>query len=207
MQQTRRWSEEKKEWTFYGHDVIGERVTRAILSDLKFPLETVNTVSKLVRWHMFFSDTEQITHSAVRRLISNVGKDLVWDLMNVRVCDRVGTGRPKENPYRLRKYKAMVEEVLDDPVSLGMLKIDGRRIMDVTKLPAGPKIGHILFALFNEVLDNPKLNKANVLERKALELSKLEDDTLKKLGEAGKGTKKREESERIKKIRSKHWVK
>lgn len=57
---------------------------------------------------MFFSDTEQISLSAVRRLIVNVGKENVWDLMDLRVCDRIGTGRPKEDPYRLRMYKVVV---------------------------------------------------------------------------------------------------
>jgi hypothetical protein len=61
---------------------------------------------------MFFADTENITLSAVRRMITNVGRENIWDLMDVRACDRIGTGRPKENPYRLRKYKAMIEEAL-----------------------------------------------------------------------------------------------
>src|SRR3990172_9278246 len=65
--------------------------------------ETIEKVVNLVRWHMFFSDTEKITLSAVRRLVANVGKENVWDLIDMRGCDRVGTGRPKENPYRLRK--------------------------------------------------------------------------------------------------------
>jgi tRNA nucleotidyltransferase (CCA-adding enzyme) len=116
-------------------------MAKKILSDLKFPQKTIDKVVKLIRWHMFFSDTETITHSAVRRLIANVGRDNVADLMNVRIADRIGTGRPKESPYRLRKYQAMIEEVLRDPVSVGMLKIDGKRIMDVTNETPGPKIG------------------------------------------------------------------
>ncbi|OHA88199.1 MAG: hypothetical protein A2741_01100 [Candidatus Zambryskibacteria bacterium RIFCSPHIGHO2_01_FULL_43_27] len=204
--ETRRWSEEKKEWTFYGHEVIGERVVKKILKDMRFPKETINIVSKLVRWHMFFSDTEQITLSAVRRMVSNVGKDLVWDLMDLRICDRVGTGRPKENPYRLRKYKAMVEEVLEDAVSVGMLKIDGARVMKITNLPPGPKIGYILHALLEEVLENPKLNTSKKLELMAENLAILSDSELKKIGEKGKDTKEKVEEKRVKNIRKKYWV-
>lgn len=204
--ETRRWAPEKEEWTFFGHEVVGERVTRKILKDLRFPGEIIDIVPRLVRWHMFFSDTEQITHSAVRRLIANVGKDKVWDLMNVRVCDRIGTGRPKENPYRLRKYKAMIEEVLEDPVSVGMLKIDGLRIMEVTGIPPGPKIGHILHALLEEVLEKPTLNTKETLEKMATELSKLSDSELMTLGEKGKETKEKEDQERVKNIRKRHWV-
>jgi exodeoxyribonuclease-1 len=67
-------------------------------------------------------------------MIVNVGQENIWDLMNVRICDRIGTGRPKADPYRLRKYKSMVEEALRDPVSVGMLKIDGKKIMEVAKI-------------------------------------------------------------------------
>jgi tRNA nucleotidyltransferase (CCA-adding enzyme) len=204
--ETRRWSEEKGEWTFYGHEVVGEKVTKNILKNLKFSSEIIEKVTKLVRWHMFFSDTEQITHSAVRRMVANVGKDLVWDLMNVRVCDRIGTGRPKENPYRLRKYKSMVEEVLEDPVSVGMLKIDGSRIMEITKLPPSPKIGHILHALLEEVLENPSLNSEDLLENRAIELSKLDDESLTKLGMEGIEVKESAEDKRVTEIRKKHWV-
>ena len=203
---TRRWSEEKKEWTFYGHDVVGARITKKILQRLKFPKDTIEIVSRLVRWHMFFSDTETITLSAVRRMISNVGKEYIWDLMDVRICDRIGTGRPKESPYRLRKYRAMVDEASRDPLTVGMLKINGEVIIRVTKINPGPKIGYILHALLEEVLDDPNKNSAEYLEKKALELSLLSEKELQERGEQGKTRRKNEEGKVIKEIRSRHWV-
>ncbi|PIQ68360.1 MAG: hypothetical protein COV91_04490 [Candidatus Taylorbacteria bacterium CG11_big_fil_rev_8_21_14_0_20_46_11] len=204
---TKRWSPEKKEWTFYGHDVVGSRVTEKALRRLKFPVKTIEKVSKLVRWHMFFSDTEQISLSAVRRLLAKVGKENVWDLMDVRVCDRIGTGRPKEEPYRLRKYQSMIEEVMRDPVTVGMLKINGSKIIDVTQETPGPRIGFILHALLEEVLEKPSLNTDEYMENRAKELSKLSDGDLKELGEKGKEKKEGEESKEIEEIRRKYWVK
>jgi tRNA nucleotidyltransferase (CCA-adding enzyme) len=115
--------------TFFGHEVVGERVTRETLESLKFSRETINKVALLVRWHMFFSDPDEITLSAVRRLIARVGEENIWDLINLRICDRIGTGRPKEEPYRLRKFESMIEEALKAPVSLKKLKINGDNIM------------------------------------------------------------------------------
>lgn len=204
---TRRWSPEKNEWTFYGHEVVGERMTRTILKNLKYSNDIVETVSLLVRWHMFFSDTEQITPSAARRMVANVGKDLVWDLMNLRVCDRVGTGRPKENPYRLRKYKAMLEEVMRDPVTVGMLAIDGKGIMETTGMKPNPKIGFILHALLDEVLENPTLNTKENLEKRALLLAEMTESDLKELGEKGKLSKEKEDQKLVDQIRKKHQVK
>jgi poly(A) polymerase/tRNA nucleotidyltransferase (CCA-adding enzyme) len=193
--------------TFYNHEVVGARVTRETLNTLKFPKKVVEKVTLLVRWHMFFADTEQITLSAVRRLITKVGQENIWDLMNLRACDRIGTGTPKEDPYRLRKYHAMIDEALRDPISVGMLKIDGKQIMNVTHVTPGPKVGQILHALFDEVIEDPAKNTAEYLEKRALELVSLPDTELKALAEAGKETLEDEEGKELHQIRKKHSVK
>ncbi|MEI6238704.1 MAG: HD domain-containing protein [bacterium] len=205
--ETRRFSRETDKYTFYGHEVVGSRVTKKMLERLRFPVKTIEKVTKLARWHMFFSDTEQITLSAVRRMIANVGKENIWDLMNVRASDRIGTGRPKENPYRLRKYQAMIEEAMRDPISVGMLKTDGKRLMEVTRETPGPRLGYILHALLEDVLDDPKLNTEEYLDKKAIELSKKTDIELKKLGEEGKLKKEEEDDAKITEIRGKFNVK
>jgi len=203
----RRWDDKAKTWTFYGHEVVGSRVTKKILENLRFSRETIEKVVNLVRWHMFFSDTEKITHSAVRRLVANVGKENIWDLINMRGCDRIGTGRPKENPYRLRKYKSMVEEVMRDPISVGMLKINGKKIIELLNISPGPKVGQILNALLEEVLDDPTLNNEEYLNKKTIELSKMSDIELKEIGEKGKLKKEEADEKEINKIKGKHFVK
>ncbi len=204
---TRRRDEVQDLWTFYGHEVVGARMVAEILTDLRYSKKIIEKVTKLVRWHMFFADTEQISLSAVRRIISSVGRDNIWDLMNLRGADRMGMGRPKESPYRLRKYHSMVEEAMTDPVSVGMLKIDGKKLMEVTHETPGPKIGYVLHALLEEVLENPALNTDIYLKKRSKELIKLEISELKKLGDSGKETKEKEEGKKIEEIRKKHWVK
>ncbi len=204
--ETRRISHETKQFTFYGHEVVGSRVTKKILERLKFPQKTIEKVTKMVRWHMFFSDTETITLSAVRRMINNVGRENIWDLINIRICDRVGTGRPKENPYRLRKYKAMIEEALRDPISVNMLKIGGDEIMNVTHVTPGPQIGLILDALLEEILENPKFNTEEYLENRAKELIKLPEKDLIIMGKSAKSKRKELENDDIDEIRKKYYV-
>lgn len=205
--ETKRYSKEKGVITFYGHDVVGGRVTREIMERLKFPKDLIEQVSMFVRWHMFFSDTEQITLSAVRRLITNVGKENIWDLIDLRICDRIGTGRPKEEPYRLRMYQSMVEQALKDPVTLKMLKTDGKRIMDVTHETPGPKIGYVLHALFDEVLEDPLKNTEEYLDRRAKELIVLSVEELKALGAKGKEEMEQKNVEQVKEIRKQFKVK
>ncbi|MFZ2720070.1 MAG: HD domain-containing protein [Minisyncoccia bacterium] len=203
---TRRWSDEKKDWTFYGHDVVSARMAKKILADLRFPKGMAHKIELLVRWHMFFSDPDTITLSAVRRVITRVGPESIQDLLNLRVCDRIGTGRPKAHPFRLRKYMSMVDEAMRDPISVSMLKIDGKRLMEISGMPPGPRIGWVLHAFLEEVLDNPEKNSVEYLEERALELLELPDNELKMLGEEGKNRREREEEEAVAELRKKHHV-
>ena len=204
--ETRRWSDEKKDWTFHGHEVVGARVTKKILEDLRFPKDFSEKVVKLVRWHMFFSDPDQITLSAVRRMIRNVGEEHIWDLLNLRICDRIGTGRPKEQPFRFRKYKSFVEEALRSPTSVTMLAIDGTYLMEKLNMKPGPRIGWTLHALLEEVLEDADKNTEKTLSERAEEMQKLSDGELKELGEAGKKALEKEEEEAVAAIRAKHHV-
>lgn len=205
--ETRRFSKEKGDYTFHGHEVVGARVAKKFMERMKFPRKQTEKVVLLVRWHMFFSDPDQITLSAVRRMIKNMKtEENMWDLIDLRVCDRIGTGRPKEQPFRLRKYKSMIEEALRDPISVGMLKISGDRIMEISNEKPGPKIGFTLHALLEQVLDDPKKNTEDHLEAEAKKLIQLPIEELQKLGEAGKDKKDIIEEKEIKKLRDKHHV-
>ena len=202
----RRWSDEKNDWTFHGHDVVGGRMAKKILENLRFSREIIDKTEKMVRWHMFFSDPDKVTLSAVRRIISNVGRENIEDLVHLRICDRIGTGRPKEQPFRLRKYQSMIAQALRDPISVGMLALDGKRLMEVTGEKPGPRIGWILHALLEDVLDDPSKNTTEYLESRSQELVKLSDKELKNIGESGKERKGEAEEEELKEIRKKYFV-
>jgi len=195
----------KKEFTFYGHEVIGARMTKKILERLKFPKKESELIEKLVRHHMFFSDTELITLSAVRRIITKIGKENIWLLMNLRECDRVGTNK-KETSYRLRKYFAMIETALRDPISVSQLKINGEYMMRELGIRPGPRMGWILNALLEEVLDAPEKNTVEHLSELVKSMNMLGDAELKALGERGKEKKEELEEREIEDLHKKHGV-
>ena len=128
------------------------------------------------------------------------------DLLNLRICDRIGTGRPKEQPFRFRKYKAMVDQALRDPISVGMLKTDGKHIMEMFHVNPGPKLGWTLNALLEEILDDSTKNTEEYLDKRTEELLKMPEDELRKLGESGKKKREAAEDEEIKHIMEKHHV-
>lgn len=192
--------------SFHNHEVVGAQMAYEVLTDLHYSKETIKTVSKLVRWHMFFSDPDEITLSAVRRIITKVGEENIWNLINLRICDRIGTGRPKEEPYRLRKYKSMIDEALRDPLSVQMLAVDGNVLMNECDVKAGPAIGLILHILLDEVLDDPTQNTLEHQKSRVEELKKLPFKELQALGEKGKERLQDEEGKEIKELRKKHQV-
>jgi tRNA nucleotidyltransferase (CCA-adding enzyme) len=206
---TRRWDGTKAggkgKYTFYGHEVVGARMAKKIMERMKFSRKEIELVEILVRTHMFFSDTEKITLSAVRRIIAKVSKENIWLLMNVRECDRVGM-KKKEAPYRLRKYFAMIEEAMRDPISVGALKIDGAFMIKELGIKPGPRMGYILHALLEEVLDDPRKNTVEHLSELAKSLNGLPDGALKALGERGKEKKEELEEEEVEKLHAKHGV-
>ncbi|MCA9355913.1 CCA tRNA nucleotidyltransferase [Candidatus Nomurabacteria bacterium] len=192
--------------TFYGHEVVGAKMAKKILEDLKFSRETIDKVVKMVRYHMFFSDTEQISLSAVRRIVANVGPENIWDLMKVRECDRVGMAKA-EAPYRLRKYHAMIEEVMRDPISVKQLKINGDYMIKELHVKPGRRMGWMLHALLEEVLDDPTKNDIEYLVNRVKDMENLTDTDLRTLGEAGKSKKDELEEAEVTELHKKHNVK
>lgn len=204
--QTRREGGKNKQYTFFGHEVVGARMAKVIMERLKMPKELTDDVVTLVRWHMFFSDPDEITLSAVRRTIARVGERHIVDLLNLRVCDRIGMGRPKEQPFRFRKYKAMVDEALRDPISVKLLKISGDKIMEISGEKPGKKLGYVLHALLEEALDDATKNTTEYLEARCLELLSLPNKELVALAEAGKRRQAEEEALALKDIAREHKV-
>lgn len=195
----------KKAFTFYGHEVVGARMVEKIMNRMKFSKADTELVVTYVRYHMFFSDTEQITLSAVRRMIQNVSRENIWELMKIRECDRVGMNKV-EAPYRLRKYFAMIEECLRDPISVSQLKVDGNYLMNTLHVKPGPRMGWMLHALLEEVLEDPSKNEVEYLSQRVKQFEILSDDELRTLGESGKDTKEKIEKEEVKKLHVKHNV-
>src|SRR3990167_5183798 len=183
--------------TFYNHDVIGEKMSSKILSRMKYGKDFTDKVAKLVRFHLFYYNVDEVSESSVRRLIRRVGPEDMEDLIRVRICDRICSGVPKAEPYKLRHFRFLVEKLQRDPVSPKMMKINGDKIKEITGLPQSIKVGLIVNALMEEVLDNPEKNTEEYLEKRVLELNNMLETELQTLAESGKSKKIGLEEEEI----------
>ena len=101
----------------------------------------------------------------------------------------------------------MIDEVLRDPISVGQLVIDGEVMIKELGMKPSRRMGWILHALLEEVLEDPKKNTVEYLKGRALELDKTSDLELQILGEAGKEKKDELEEEEVAKVHAKHGIK
>jgi len=192
--------------TFYGHEVIGAKMTSQIMNRLRFSKKDIEKVVKLVRFHLFYYNVDEVTESSVRRLVRKVGPESVEELLAVRMADRIGSGCPKAEPYKLRHLKYIIEKVSKDPISVKMLKINGKRVMDILKIKPGPKIGLVLDILLGYVLADPKKNNRSFLEKEVKKLGKLSGKELDSLADKSKKERDKIVFKEDKMTKDKYWV-
>jgi len=192
--------------TFYNHEVVGAKITFQILNRLKFSKKDVEKITKLVRFHLFYYNVDEVGESSVRRLVKNVGAENMEELLQVRQADRIGSGVPKAEPYKLRHLKYLIDKVSQDPISAKMLEINGNDLIAILKIKPGPKIGQILDILLGYVLDDPKNNKKEFLHKESEKLGKLSDKELQKMAEKSKQEKQKVETKKDEMTKQKYWV-
>ncbi|MDD5527385.1 MAG: HD domain-containing protein [Patescibacteria group bacterium] len=184
--------------TFYNHEYVGARLADRLCRSLKFSAADSERIVNLVRHHMFYYNAGEVTAASVRRLIKKVGKENLKDLIDLRIADRLGSGTPKAEPYKLRHLQYMFERVQNDPVSVKMLKINGTDLMNDLKIPPSPKIGEILDVLLAEVIENPENNNPKYLSERAIELNKMDAAELRKKSKEVVEEKREEEDRQMK---------
>ena len=142
---TKRW-DEKLGWTFHNHNFIGSKMVPRIFSRMKLPLDSrMKYVQKLVDMHMrpMHMAEEEITDSAVRRLINYAGDDLA-DLMTLARADITSKNIAKKQRYLDnfdivdRKFDALK---LKDEDARFRPALNGDDIRRIFGLPQCPTVG------------------------------------------------------------------
>ncbi len=155
---------------FHNHEVAGAKIAGEICDRLKFPKIDKERVVNLIRWHMFGVNEDQ-TDAAIRRFIRKIGVESVLDMMDIRIADRLGSGRPADS-WRSNLFKKRVEEQLKPAkFSINDLAVDGNDIMRELNIKPGPKVGEILKKLFKEVDEDLSRNSKDYLLKRLKELT------------------------------------
>jgi poly(A) polymerase/tRNA nucleotidyltransferase (CCA-adding enzyme) len=192
--------------TFYNHEVIGAKMTIQILSRLKFPRKDIEKITKLVRFHLFYYNVDEVSDASVRRLVRKAGPESMEELLQVRMADRIGSGVPKAEPYKLRHLKYTIDKVSQDPISVKMIKVNGEDVMRILNIKPGPKVGEVLDILLGFVLEDPKNNEKEFLEKEIKKIGKLSEKKLEDLAQKARKAREVIETKRDEMTKKKYWV-
>ena len=155
-------------WTFHNHNYVGAKMIPAIFRRMKLPMDAkMKYVEKMVDLHMrpIVIADEEVTDSAVRRLINDAGDD-IDDLMILceaditsknherkqRFLDNFAAVRVKLADLKERDYKRLLQPV-----------IDGNEIMEMFHLQPSREVGTLKQTLKDAVLDNRVPNEREPL--------------------------------------------
>ncbi|MDY3787265.1 MAG: HD domain-containing protein, partial [Prevotella sp.] len=166
-------------WTFHNHNYVGAKMIPAIFRRMKLPMDAkMKYVEKMVDLHMrpIVIADEEVTDSAVRRLLNDAGDD-IDDLM--MLCEADITSKNEVRKKRFLENFRMVREKLTDLKERDYKRllqpvIDGNEIMQMFNLQPSREVGVLKQYLKDAVLDNRVANEREplmeLLMKKAAEM-------------------------------------
>ena len=172
-------------WTFHGHEEIGARMMKKIFRRMKFPMNHLAYVEKLVRLHqrpMVLVD-EEVSDSAVRRLAAKAG-DSLDDLFTLVRADITTKNQELEKKYK-NNYEivfAKVKEVQEkDKLREFQSPVRGEEIMEICRLKPCRAVGVIKNNIEEAILEGKIHNdyeeaKLFFISNKEAWLAEISDD-------------------------------
>ncbi len=144
-------------WTFHGHEELGARMFEHYGKKLRLSTRDIKSIQNLIRLHLrpIAVANEEVTDSAVRRLIVETGEN-INALMTL--CRADITSKNKERVKTYLSNFELVENRINEVEEKDALRafqspFDGREIMDMFGLQPGPHVGKIKHHIEEAILE------------------------------------------------------
>ncbi len=144
-------------WSFHGHDAVGTRIVAKLFRQMHWPLDPLDYVQKMVRLHHrpIPLSKEEISDSAIRRLMFDAGEDL-QDLMNLCRAD-VTSKNPRKVLRIMSNFNHVEKKIAEvgekDQLAKWRPPLSGEDIMTTLDLSEGKMVGIIKKRMENAVID------------------------------------------------------
>jgi poly(A) polymerase len=142
--------------SFHHHEVVGARMTRARMEQLRYPSDDTETVTRLVELHLRFHTYKMgWTDRAIRRYVRDAGEHLAR-LNELTRCDCTTRNerRARELGARMDELETRIAELREREALDAMRpELDGTEVMERLGIPPGPAVGEALAFLLDLRLD------------------------------------------------------
>ena len=167
---------------------VDTRSLDVALADLRFSNQDAAWIRQIVRlWHSMGGELEAalqsgtpLTAGQIRRWVARAGRTRIAPLLRIAAavwCARAESGERAPDPRRVAAaYRVIVRTAYRDPIEIGDLAIDGADLL-AAGIAAGPQLGKILRVLLELVIDDPRLNRRDVLLARAATLASTDPKT------------------------------
>lgn len=158
---------------FYNHNELGAKKAREIMRRLKFDNETVDVVTRIIRFHDRRHENclEDGRYSEkgkrpMRRLMNQIGVDIMPLLFLLQEADLLAQSsfKQEEKLNKLAAAKRCFREIrtAGEAVTTKELAVNGKDLMELGIEP-GPGLGHVLHEILELVMDEPEKNERDWL--------------------------------------------
>jgi poly(A) polymerase len=157
--------------SFHHHEVVGARLTRERLQALRYPVEVVERVTRLVFLHLRFHGyrDDVWTDAAVRRYARDAGP-LLDRLNELQRCDCTTRNERKARALerRMDELEARIATLAaEEELKSIRPPLDGRQVMEFLDVQPGPVVGDALDFLLEARLDEGPISEADAYDRLA----------------------------------------
>jgi poly(A) polymerase len=164
---------------FYGHEDVGEEVSKVAMRRLKYSNEMIHSVSLIVKNHMKLKfageDGSKASDKTLRRFMTVIGSDL-GSALKMMHADNVSHSDDASMPEQIKRLASRMETLSSEQSNTNKpnLPINGNDIMSTLGIKPGPLLKQLKAHVEEAWYENPSLSAddaMNIVKREYEKIS------------------------------------